>query len=255
MKIFEIVPALSQTFAGRGGLNYLRVYIVFLFYYLANKCLGGFTKKIKLFYLGKVITIRLSGTDDLIALHEIFCQKLYLIDSLRNPDIIFDVGANNGIASIFFALHYPTATIFAFEPGNKAFVNLAWNTKAFPNIVKLNLAIDKSTGSADFYESVRTHSSSLVDRGGFKHTARTITIPDFMTMNKIDYIDLFKFDIEGTEFRICGDFKPSYIKNLVGEIHYDLGDKQTPEDLGLRENYTVTVTGGTRRGIIMAKQK
>lgn len=255
MKTFDIITDLAHTFSETKSLNYIRVFSSLLLFSLLNKFFKSTTRDISLLFSGNQIKIRLCDTDDLIALHEIFSLESYLIDSLEDPEIIFDAGANHGIASVFFAVKYPKATIFAFEPSNKAFVNLAWNTEPFSNIVKLNFAIDKSTGSADFFELDRTHSSSLINRGGSKYTVRTMSILDFMSMNKIDYIDLFKFDIEGAEFRICGDFKPSHIKNLVGEIHYDLRDEQVPEDLGLRENYTVTVSGGDRRGIIKASEK
>lgn len=49
---------------------------------------------------------------------EIFLHKHYLGKhlSIRNGDVIFDVGANIGMFSLFAGLHYPDVKIFAFEP-------------------------------------------------------------------------------------------------------------------------------------------
>ncbi|MFG2082155.1 amino acid adenylation domain-containing protein [Micromonospora tulbaghiae] len=49
---------------------------------------------------------------------EIFTRRGYLRHgiSVRDGDVIFDVGANIGMFTLFAGLHWPRATVFAFEP-------------------------------------------------------------------------------------------------------------------------------------------
>ena len=41
-----------------------------------------------------------------------------IFDFISKPKYIFDIGANIGAASFFFAEHYPESKIYAFEPSS-----------------------------------------------------------------------------------------------------------------------------------------
>ena len=62
------------------------------------------------------IVLRDNGTDALI-FADLFGKQCYTTPvPVEAPAVIFDVGANIGMASVFFHLTYPEARIFAFEP-------------------------------------------------------------------------------------------------------------------------------------------
>ena len=54
-----------------------------------------------------------------------------------NPKLILDVGANVGATSMFFAINYPKAKIFSFEPTEMNFRWLQKNTEGFKNITRI----------------------------------------------------------------------------------------------------------------------
>ena len=69
----------------------------------------------------------------------------------KKINIIVDIGANFGAASLCFAFRYPEATIFSLEPVTETFKILEKNTSAFKTINPFNLAASNSTGVTDIY--------------------------------------------------------------------------------------------------------
>ena len=53
----------------------------------------------------------------------------YVIPELKidSGDVIIDIGAHVGIFSIYYALKYPSATIYSYEPVNRNYKNLVKN--------------------------------------------------------------------------------------------------------------------------------
>jgi 31-O-methyltransferase len=61
----------------------------------------------------------------------IFVDECYLRHgiTLEPGSVIFDIGANIGMASLFFSQHFPGAAIYAFEPAGAPFEALAENMR------------------------------------------------------------------------------------------------------------------------------
>jgi FkbM family methyltransferase len=74
--------------------------------------------------------------------HHAAIEKAYA-DCLakRNVPIIVDCGANIGCASIWFALRYPEAVVYAVEPEPRNFAMLSRNVVDYRNIVPIQAAI------------------------------------------------------------------------------------------------------------------
>jgi hypothetical protein len=67
-----------------------------------------------------------------ILFFEIFIDQPYYFEQKNESPIIFDCGANIGMATIFFKYLYPKSEIFAFEPDSDIF-----------NLLKQNILINK----------------------------------------------------------------------------------------------------------------
>ena len=65
-----------------------------------------------------------------------------------SPSTIVDVGAHIGMASILFALKYPTARIIALEPEPANFAALVRNTSAYKTITPIQAALWRRDGQA-----------------------------------------------------------------------------------------------------------
>ena len=73
-------------------------------------------------------TVRGANQADLLDLfEEIFVDQRYRIALGRPDPVILDCGANVGLATLFFKLHYPAARLTSFEPAPACFELLRRN--------------------------------------------------------------------------------------------------------------------------------
>jgi len=107
--------------------------------------------------------------EDLFILHELLVEGTYDF-TLGGPVVVWDVGMNVALASLYFAAKDEVVAVHGFEPFPKTFDRAVRNIQANPKlkgkIVAYNLGVAASSGTveADFcYE--------------WKGTARTATIP------------------------------------------------------------------------------
>ena len=62
------------------------------------------------------------------------------------PAVIFDVGANEGRASVEFAKAFPAAVIYAFEPVAATFSALVERAQSYERIRPVQLALGRRSG-------------------------------------------------------------------------------------------------------------
>jgi FkbM family methyltransferase len=141
------------------------------------------------------------------------------------PNTIVDVGAHIGMASILFALKYPTARIIAIEPEPSNFEALVRNTAPYKTITPIQAALWREDGE------VTLGASNAHVKGAFQVVAngpqrvRAITIDTLMREAGIRSIDFLKVDIEGAEIEV---FESSpWIRN-VQVIAIELHDRVRP---------------------------
>jgi len=210
-------------------------------------------KKFKVQMHGVSVHIRLrSNFADAYILREAFCGDEYALPSVTEPSVIFDLGANLGFVALSFAVRYPHARIFCFEPDPENFAELIANTSAFPNVRSFPYAIGAKNETRSFYKSPLFHMrNSLIAREGNdkRIEVKVITLDEAIAITGEKHIDLMKFDVEGAEAEIFSSFTHfSAIGSLVGEIHPYLwrGDEERQLLEALRKQYRVTLR--TERG-------
>lgn len=174
---------------------------------------------------GKVFPVIISGPADRTVMREVFVDREYDIATAPNPQIIVDVGANVGMASLFLASRFPECEVHAIEPCPKTYERLVENTRALPNIRTHNLAISSQSGTAAFYVNEAHFGSSLIQRGGSderKVDVFTRTLDGFIDDLGVDRIGLLKFDLEGYEAEMMRGLDARRVAQFVGELHFDL---------------------------------
>ena len=107
-------------------------------------------RTITLHFCGKHIPIVIASSTDFALIREIFIDKEYAHPHIENVKVIFDVGANVGVASFYFHALYPNATIHAFEADPALFAVLQDRTKAISQIVPHHLALSDTDGTCTF---------------------------------------------------------------------------------------------------------
>ncbi len=160
---------------------------------------------------------------------EVFVGFEYKFKAETSKPIIYDCGANIGLATLFFKWIYPEATIYAFEPQTVTFGFLEQNIKNnnLSNVFCYNLALSDSDGVITFYESENQNlmGSILENRvEGRKIEVQTKKLSDFLTSKA----DLIKIDVEGAERLIINDLEANnklnskFIGQMIMEYHHKI---------------------------------
>jgi 31-O-methyltransferase len=192
---------------------------------------------------------------------EIFGEQSYLWPGFpaSTPKVVFDIGANIGLASLFFKRQYPDARIVAVEPGPDTYRALQNNFDRYiADGVTHNVAVAGHTGTARFGYYPRSTAESglypdqsgetelakrLLMQTGFteaqadqfavsRHELRyvecaTVTLSELIARSGVDTIDLLKIDVEKAELDVLAGLESDdwpRIANLVIEVH-DVDDR------------------------------
>ena len=170
---------------------------------------------------------------------EIFVAEAYRIveeSGLRWADIstIVDIGANIGMATVWFSRQSPGASIVSVEPSSAAFRQLNVNVvrNDLGNRVSLvKAAVSDHSGTGHLATDAGTADGRLVDTDEGE-IVEVVTLGDLLDSQGVQSIDLLKLDCEGAEYDILGSADASVlerIKCIVGEYHHADGHK--PSDL------------------------
>ncbi|WP_394838759.1 FkbM family methyltransferase [Pendulispora rubella] len=192
---------------------------------------------------------------------EIFEHEVYLKYSVRLPraPVIFDVGANIGLFTLFMKERFPDATLHAFEPAGEPYACLVHNTARFEQgIETLQVGLSEENGEVDFtyypgysvlsgfHTDLRRDSSLVVEstlhfadpaavrRADVEATVlprfgrtSTMTCPTrsmsrIVRARNISRIDLLKIDAERSELAILRGIRSDdwrIIDQIVVEVH------------------------------------
>ncbi|GIW68628.1 MAG: hypothetical protein KatS3mg100_122 [Candidatus Parcubacteria bacterium] len=217
---------------------------------------------------GKKAQIELGSHNDLGVLLEVFAQKVY--DAPQFPasaSTIVDLGANIGMAAVWFALRYPQATIHAFEPNPQTFARLRRHAAQFEGrIVPHSLGLGEKEGETLLYVDEAHPGASLQKRresqAGISVRVAPLENLFALAAPNGELIDIVKFDIEGAEAILFSS--PLEVlrraRSYIGEIHEDLLQppltKQRIIETLERASFRVFYTRmGGKRAILVATQE
>jgi FkbM family methyltransferase len=130
-------------------------------------------------------------------------QRLFT-QLVRKGNVVYDLGANNGLHSLLFAkLTGEQGIVFAFEPlkSNCEEINENAALNNIKNIEIVNVAVSNSNGETVFHLGEHDKQGSLVGIGsetGKDIQVKTITLDSFISSGKPSP-DFIKIDIEGAE--------------------------------------------------------
>jgi FkbM family methyltransferase len=172
------------------------------------------------------VHLRLRSTDVELC-QEVLVNAQYDSKFPESPKVIVDAGANIGLTAIFFANRYPESRIVALEPDSSNYEMLRENVEPYSNIVavrgalwnenkEINL-IDPGAGQTAY----RTHDHSVGLIAGAQ-IVPAITLDRLMSDFDIQFIDLLKVDIEGSEKEVFE--RSSLWISRVGVIAIEIHD-------------------------------
>jgi len=176
--------------------------------------------------IGRPLTLRL-GTSDLATYEKIFTEREYFFEPAVQPEVILDAGANIGLASLYFAARFPGARIIAIEPEDSNFDLLRKNTAAWPAIVPIQAALWGEDARVRIVDpgldkwGFQARGGDCPDGTSLCHEVAGITVDRIMQEYGLDFIDIFKMDIEGGEIEVftAGGQWLDRVGLLIAELH------------------------------------
>lgn len=192
-------------------------------------------------------------------------QEIFEDGSLENYDlvlpekpVVFDVGANIGLFSLYLFNLYPQARIYAYEPVPRVFEVMQKNKLAYGiggDCANKGMSSQPGSSAFSFYEGntlisgqyaaeedIDLSTSSLLNNSGGAHhdsadlikdylkekmVSQTLnveltTLSDEMEQHRIERIHLLKVDVEKAEWDVLQGVKPEHwanIDNILIEVH------------------------------------
>jgi FkbM family methyltransferase len=150
---------------------------------------------------------------------EIFVRTEYYFKPATSEPMIFDCGANLGMATLYWKWLYPDARIQAFEPDPQSFQllqeNVAANNLTHVTLHHVALAAKEelTSLSVDPERPGMFRMSTTIGRiDKAKITVQAKPLSAFINQR----IDLLKMDIEGAEMSVIEEIEP--LLNQVGEM-------------------------------------
>lgn len=190
----------------------------------------------------------------------------FLIRTLADDDVFFDIGANFGFYSLLAAEFVKSGRICSFEPVPYVFKNLQKNSRSAPNIEAVNCAVSNRVGTIDFDQAPESrHTGSSIDEKGSrvpgaplvaftKIRVSTTTIDEFSargglvpTIMKIDVEGAEKLVIEGARATLSSG-SPTVILEVLKPPTDNRGHRDAVrmlQELGYRP-HALTAPGGLR---------
>lgn len=160
---------------------------------------AGHFATLRLKDLAGPLTVRTGGSD-LAILDEVVIDRGYDFPLTQAPRVILDIGANIGLATLWFKHRYPDARIIAVEPDPESFALLERNTRGIAGVERVNAALTAADGFIG------------LERGGLNPSAfhvrplqpgergvEAISMPSLLARLNLTAVDLLKLDIEGAE--------------------------------------------------------
>ncbi len=145
------------------------------------------------------------------------------------PKVIYDIGANIGMASLFYATRFPKAAFFGFEPVPANVEVCRLNFRNLPGSQLFPWAVGAQSGTAlfDFTEQDLRggHLEQAVPgqgpNAGNRIEVPVVSIADLVAVKKLLPPDLVKIDVEGAELLVLEGLgeQARNVKRMLIETH------------------------------------
>lgn len=201
--------------------------------------------KSEIIYKGQSCIFEFQDVGDFGLLYEIFLADNYTLPKAESVHVIFDIGANIGVSTMFFRMCYPKAIIHSFEPDPNNLARLKVLAKELGNVhvheyalwnedTQLTFYADPHRGSSSSTQKIRARQEEIV--------VNAITLDQILSKYGSKGVDILKIDIEGAEENVLSAWKSNIpVSFMIGEIHGDLCNQDIVFD-AIKNRYTKFVT-------------
>jgi FkbM family methyltransferase len=169
----------------------------------------------------------------------------------KEPEIIFDVGANSGEYAVMLANRFKSANIYCFEPIPANYQNLIKNTAGL-NTHNIQSAVGSQKGTIRLYMGEKNTDGTMAT--SYREILDTIfsflgdvnqvvdspliTIDDFFN-DKPDAIDFLKIDVEGHELEVLKGASGLISSNRIRVIQFEFNEFNIFSKSFMKDFYSV----------------
>jgi FkbM family methyltransferase len=165
--------------------------------------------------VGQKLFLREVGSD-VLTFQEVLLEEVYggVVEHVGGCRTIVDLGANIGLASLYFSAHYPDCRIFAVEPNPDTYRVLTLNMEGlvragrcqtFPGAVwgsESELVASPEWSQGRFSRFAMTEGAGAAEGGGYGASIKGLPIDRLFEAAGFERVDLLKSDIEGAEVEL-----------------------------------------------------
>lgn len=158
---------------------------------------------------------------------EIFQQNHYGAFADGKKDVYIDLGANTGLATIYFHYILGVKSIHAVEPNKEVFKTLVKNVGNLTGVKTYNVAWANGDGKDMFYSHVTGQLPQTFwarSNDDASDAIDCVKPSTFFKMAKIKHVDVLKIDVEESEYIIFPDDDFGEVSKkidcIVGESHH-----------------------------------
>lgn len=176
------------------------------------------------------VQVQLFSHEDMLTVNEVFCRHDYGPGGQR---VVVDIGANIGIASLFFLTRRSDAIAYAAEPVPRNLERLRNNLAPFSDRVRVEeRAIALGEGQARFFIEESGRLGGLREYVGHDRgvdiTVDCVPITNYLQaiLDREGQIDLVKIDTEGSERALVAAIPPT-VRQRIGLIVWENDDGGT----------------------------
>ena len=172
------------------------------------------------------VSVTLPHSHDVRTVNEVFCRHDY---GSGVPRVVVDVGANIGVASLYFLSRDPQVRVHAYEPVPANLTALRTNLAPFADRVVVDeRAVSPAGGPAEFLIEDVGRYSGLAEFYEHDLERRSVVMETVALADLLDAvfeaegrIDLLKIDTEGSEAALVAAIRPDQWAR-IGEVRYEL---------------------------------
>lgn len=248
-----------KEFFSDGGLIIRNKHLSFLqkiglFFQYANVSIVNFLHRrvkefTKISFKGNNMNVA-SLSEFFMLVREVILQEPYYFKAENDHPVIFDCGANIGIATMYLKTLYPHSRITTFEPSPKVCDLLRKNIEEnkWSDVTVHGVALSDREGAMMMYERDNSLATTLASEEARDGTETKVKVHRLSRYIETD-IDLLKLDVQLSEVAVMRELyesgKLKHVKKIIMEYHYKpgYGENSLSELLSIleKEGYVYTV--------------